>query len=85
MPAHPIAADAALPSSPAPGRLPDLPRLVPLPSAQRIFGPSRATFYRAAAAGQVRMLKIGRATFLETETVLAWLARLPAIAPRDAT
>ena len=65
-------------------RLPDLPRLVPLPDAQRTFGPSRATWYRAAAAGQVRMLKVGRATFLETESVLHYLANLPTITPKAA-
>lgn len=65
-------------------RLPDLPRLVPMPDAQRTFGPSRATFYRAGAAGEIRLVKVGRGTFLETETVLAWLARLPAIAPKAA-
>lgn len=66
-------------------RLPALPRLVPLPDAQRTFGPSRATFYRVAAAGQVRLVKIGRGTFLETETVLAWLASLPTLTPKAAT
>ncbi|MGI4797366.1 MAG: hypothetical protein ACRYG8_25605, partial [Janthinobacterium lividum] len=44
----------------AASRLPSLPRLVPLSSAQRTFGPSRATFYRAATAGHVRMVKVGR-------------------------
>ena len=69
---------------PAAPRLPDLPRLVPLSSAQRTFGPSRATFYRAAAARQVRMVKVGRGSFLETESVLAWMAGLPAITPKIA-
>ena len=72
-------------SAPVPHvRMPDLPRLVPLPDAQRTFGPSRATWYRAAAAGQVRMLKVGRATFLETESVLTYLANLPTITPKAA-
>jgi hypothetical protein len=61
------------------GRLPDLPRLVPLSDGQRVFGPSRATWYRAAKAGQIRMVKVGRATFLDTESVLAFLANLPAV------
>ena len=65
-------------------RLPDLPRLVPLPDAQRTFGPSRATWYRAAAAGQVRMVKLGRATFLETASVLNFLDNLPTITPKAA-
>lgn len=64
--------------------LPALPRLVPLPSAQRTFGPSRATFYRAAAAGQVRLVKVGRGTFVETESALAWLASLPSVTPKAA-
>ncbi len=64
-------------------RLPDLARLVPMPNAQRTFGPSRASFYRAAAAGSVRLVKVGRATFVESESALAWLASLPAITPKS--
>ena len=57
---------------------------MPLPDAQRTFGPSRATWYRAAAAGQVRMVKLGRATFLETASVLNFLDNLPTITPKAA-
>ena len=60
-------------------RLPDLPRLVPVHDGQRVFGPSRATWYRAAAAGQIRMVKLGRASYLDTESVLAFLAALPEV------
>lgn len=79
-----LATAAASVPLPAAQRLPALPRLVPMPDAQRTFGPSRATLYRAGAAGEIRLVKVGRGTFLETETVLAWLARLPAITPKPA-
>jgi len=65
-------------------RLPDLPRLVALKNGSKVFGPSRATWYRAAASGQVRLVKVGRATFLDTESVLAFLANLPTITPKAA-
>ena len=65
-------------------RLPTLPRLVPMPDVQATFGPSRASFYRAAAGGSVRLVKLGRATFVESESALAWLASLPAITPKAA-
>lgn len=62
-----------------PGCLPELPRLVALPDAERVFGMTRIAWYRAAKAGQIRMVKVGRSTFLDTESVLAYLANLPTI------
>ncbi len=60
-------------------RLAKLPRLVSMADCQDLFGPSRSTWYRAAAAGQIRLVKLGRATFLDTESVLAFLDSLPAV------
>ena len=65
-------------------RLPPLPRLVPLPDGTSVFGPSRSTWYRAAALGQIRMVKIGRSTFLDTESVLAFLDSLPTVIQKPA-
>lgn len=62
----------------------DLPRFVWMPKGPQAFGVSRTTLYRMGAAGQIRLVKIGRSTFLDTETVLAWLARLPTITPKAA-
>lgn len=65
-------------------RLPNLPRLVRMSKGYPTFGLSRATLQRAAAAGEIRLVKVGSGTFLETETVLAWLDRLPTITPKAA-
>lgn len=64
--------------------LPTLPRLVRMSNGQRTFGPSRATLQRAAAAGEIRLLKVGSGSFLETASVLSWMARLPTAASKAA-
>ncbi len=67
------------------GCLPDLPRLVPLQNGKRVFGPSRSTWYRLGEAGHIRLAKVGRGTFLDTASVLAYLASLPTIPTKPAT
>jgi len=61
------------------GRLPDLPIKVPMFRAAATFGVSRSSIYRAAAAGHIRLTKIGRSTLVDTESVLAWLNGLPPV------
>ena len=59
-------------------KLIDLPRLVPLPDAQRAFGPSRSTFYRLGREGKLRLVKLGKGTFVDTDSALKFFASLPA-------
>ena len=49
---------------------------VPLPHATTVFGPSKSWFYRQAAAGNVKLIKIGRGTYVDTRSVLATLQDL---------
>lgn len=63
-------------------RLPELPRVVPMFRAPAAFGVSRSTIYRAANAGDIRLVKLGRSTLVDSESVLAWLANLPTITPK---
>ncbi len=44
------------------------------------FGIPRSTLYRLAAAGHVRMLKLGRTTLVDFASVRAFLASAPAAA-----
>ena len=67
-----------------PPRLAELPRMVPMFRAAATFGLSRSTLYRAANAGDIRLVKLGRSTLVDSESVLAWLASLPAITPKAA-
>ncbi len=60
--------------------------MVPLPRAPQVFGLSRSAFYRLAADGKIRMVKMGGRTLVDASTVRAFLATLPAMQPRpDAT
>lgn len=47
------------------------------------FGIPRSTLYRLAAAGHVRMLKLGRTTLVDFASVRAFLASAPAAALRS--
>ncbi len=60
------------------------PALVPLPQGPAVFGLSRSTTYRAAAEGLITLRKIGRNTYIVTETALAYIAGLPTMTPRRA-
>lgn len=59
------------------------PEMVPLPKAPGIFGLSRSALYRLAAAGQVRMLKIGSRTLVDAKSVRDFLETLPRIELRQ--
>ena len=47
------------------------------------FGIPRSTLYRLAAAGHIRMLKLGRTTLVDFGSVRAFLASAPAAALRS--
>jgi len=59
------------------------PEMVPLPRAPAIFGLSRSNFYRLAADGRIRMVKIGARTLVDAASVRAFLATLPEVQPRN--
>ena len=56
--------------------------MVPLPRAPAIFGLSRSNLYRLAAAGSIRMVKIGARTLVDAGSVRQFLATLPEVQPR---
>jgi len=59
------------------------PEMVPLPKAPAIFGLSRSALYRLAAAGRVRMLKVGSRTLVDAHSVREFLATLPCVQLRQ--
>lgn len=58
------------------------PEMVPLPRAPQVFGLSRSAFYRLAADGKIRMVKMGARTLVDAASVRSFLATLPAMQPR---
>jgi predicted DNA-binding transcriptional regulator AlpA len=56
--------------------------MVPLPRAPQVFGLSRSAFYRLAADGKIRMVKMGSRTLGDAGSVRSVLATLPAMQPR---
>ena len=64
------------PASTPPAALPITCRIV---DAVRMFGLSRATLYRLAAAGSVRVVKVGRRSLLDVASMQRHLAGLPAL------
>jgi hypothetical protein len=67
-------------SLPLPKELPTTtPRapLIPLPKAPEATGLSRSEIYRAAGRGELDIRKIGRSSYLTTESVLRYVQALP--------
>ena len=60
------------------------PMVVPLPDAPVVFGLSRSAIYRAAAAGQITLMKMGRSTLVDTASVRNYLNSLPRLTPKSA-
>lgn len=56
--------------------LPPLPVLVPMRDGERIFGPSRSTLYRLHAAKLIDLVKLGRGTFIVTESFMRYRSKL---------
>ena len=54
-----------------------LPPRVRMPLAEDTFGISRSAIYRAAAAGRIKLTKLGRTTLVDTASVLEFLNSLP--------
>ena len=59
------------------------PEVVPLARAPAIFGVSRSGLYRLAAAGSIKMIKVGSRTLVDAHSVRAFLATLPCIQLRQ--
>lgn len=59
------------------------PVAIPLTQAPAVYGLSRSRIYRAAAAGKVKLMKAGRATLVDAESMRAFLASLPTLTPRS--
>ena len=53
------------------------PRFMRLPTFCEAYDTSRATAYRAIAAGRIRAVKCGRATLIDVASAEAWFASLP--------
>lgn len=61
---------------------PDAPATITVPQAARVLGISRGGAYRAAAAGELPVLAIGRRLLVPVGALLALVGRAPAgIAP----
>ena len=56
---------------------PIAPLTVPLPRAPAATGLSRSAIYRAAAEGKIKLLKLGRSTLVDMQSVRDFLASLP--------
>lgn len=56
----------------------------PLQKAVTVSGLSRSAIYRAAASGDIKLLKLGRSTLVDVASVRAYLDRLPRLMPKSA-
>jgi hypothetical protein len=61
-----------------------LPALIPITKSAEFLGWSRATSYRLAAEGKLRLRKIGAATFVESASAVAHIEHAPTLVPRSA-
>jgi len=52
-------------------------RLLSIPDFLNIYSISRSAFYREAAAGRIRLTKIGKTTRIAVEDAEAWASSLP--------
>lgn len=58
--------------------------MLPLPRAVQATGLSRSGIYRAAARGQIRLVKCGRTTMVDMVSVREFIAGLPRMVPAAA-
>ena len=54
------------------------PEFARIPIAVARFGISRTRLYREAAAGSIRLVKLGNATLVDIESLRAFMSGLPA-------
>ena len=59
------------------------PLTCPMAIAPLHTGFSRSALYRAAAAGEIKLLKLGRTTLVDLASVRAYLDRLPCLTPKS--
>lgn len=59
------------------------PALVRMPQAPAVFGISRSALYRAAGEGKIVVKKVGRSSYVETASALAYIDSLPAATIRS--
>lgn len=59
------------------------PIMARVPDAVRQAGLSRASLYREAAAGTIRMVKYGRTSLVDMDSLRRFLSALPARLPRQ--
>jgi len=52
---------------------------IPLARAPALCGMSRSTIYRRAAAGELRLIKCGRTTLIDAQSLRDCLASLPPV------
>ena len=52
--------------------------------APETFGTSRSAIYRAAAAGHIKLSKLGKTTLVDTASMIAFLDGLPILTPKQA-
>ena len=62
----------------------NLPALVPIGRSKPAFGWSRSTSYRLAAAGKLRVRKIGSGSYVETASALELIDAAPLVQPAAA-
>lgn len=60
------------------------PLAVPLREAPAILGVSRSGIYRAASAGHIKLLKLGRRTLVDMASAQRFLERLPTLPAKHA-
>lgn len=59
----------------------ELPIMVSMGSAPRVFGMSRSYIYKIAGQGKIELVKMGRFTMIKTESMMAYINSLPAMKP----
>jgi len=53
------------------------PLALPIPAAVAISGLSRSAIYREAGAGRIKLMKLGRTTLVDMESMRSFLSELP--------
>jgi predicted DNA-binding transcriptional regulator AlpA len=54
----------------------NLPVLIPMPDAPKLLGLSRSALYRTAGEGRLKIVKLGKSSFIDRDSALAFIASL---------